>query len=398
MSLFNKITGTEKDYSKIIEKKYIQSIQAVKNKNKSMMGQGKETVKGYLDSRSCYKQFIRMFIDGKPSKAFSEESRAFVGAAVKSHFFYPEISTPRKSAIENMHKHIMTITKYHSPKNTVFQVYLDLYDLLWKTEISDLIERCYNSIYDICKKGLNKKTPSNQRELVYKCSFLINGYMSLLFLLDHMTYQFATAPWFDIDEGNLYDIVLNSYHTHYKYFFHNVLVPSIDIISYFRLTDLKELEKEVFKSTALTQESWIEQRTEMNCMYGVEDITLGLVIALGVVLGLTLLLPTIRGIIYYWGCLKINLSNFYKDEAIYLSFNINRLKEELSRESDPKKIAKLESVIAKQEVACDKLKQKALKLALQYEANETQAKNNMEVDTEIENTEYHEDITPSIMI
>ena len=413
MGLFDKITtkllGGKSDTEKI-KNKYEQSLKFVDQKNKSILNHSKETINEYLASRSCYKQFIRMFIDGKISKALSAESKVMIDDIKKAGFDI--LKLPNRAAIikaisDEIEKEIKKNS--YPIANTVFQVYYDTLKVLTNAKLLNFIRTIYKKIEPICKKEFSKNQSDQERQMLYKCSFLINAYVSLIFLFDNMTLQFGHAPILENEEvlasygmkkSELLETIENSYKKVFKYFFDNILLHHIELITYFDKTDLNLLIKEINTniSESISKESWDEKKKELYYMYGTEDITFAILVACGVALGLTLLLPTIRGLIYYWGCLKINLANFYKDDSIYLSFNIKRLKEELAKETDPKKIAKLEQVIAKQEAECEKLKQKAYNLSVQYENNVSQTRNNMETDTEIEDNEYYESKTPTILI
>ena len=184
----------------------------------------------------------------------------------------------------------------------------------------------------------------------------------------------------------------------YRWFLNHIAVNHIPMIVYFQKIDLKILNSEIDKNfvESVAKENW--DGRNLSEMTGIESVTLGIIVAIGIGLGLTILLPTIRSMIYYWGCLKVSLSNFYSDESIYLAFNVKRLKEELSRETDPKKRERLELIIEKQEKEIAKLEEKAYKLSIQFEENASQVEKNMEADTEVEDNEYFESYQPQVLI
>lgn len=386
-----------------IRNAYKKAREFTQRKNRHILSHKKENILQYLNSRSCYKQFIRMFVDSEVSKVISLESKTEIYDIKKANFDVMKLPN-RGKVIQSIYQDLYSEVRKrkYNIEFTIYQIYFDLFKVLTNQKLLAFVRSWYKKVEPIARKGMGKHLSDMDKQNIYKCAFLINAYTSLIFAFDHLTIMFGcAAACGEIKPEDYLGQLQKEYENTYKWCLAFIMQDTVKLIVYFLDTDLNALNKEVNTpiSTSLSKEDWEEHKMEMYYAYGVESLTLGILIALGSVLGLTLLLPTIRGLIYYWGCLKINISNYYKDESIYIAFNIKRLKEELEKETDPKKRERLQDIIAKQEVECEKLKEKAYKLALQYEQNAAQAQSNMEVDQEVEEQEYQDDeVTPQILI
>lgn len=372
-------------------------------KNKTMLSHKKQNILQYLESRCVYKQFIRMYIDGIVHKGISMESKIEISEIKKAGFDILKLPNRAKvmgSIYRDLQKEVKK--RGYNIDFSIYQIYFDLFDVLTNQKLLNSVRNWYKKVEPLCKKEFSKNLTDEEKQAIYKCSFLICAYTDLIFAFDHLTIMFGvSAALGNLDPNDFLGTLEREQENTYKWVLSKIMFDTTKLMVYFQETDVNKLNKEInsFISSAASKEDWEEHRMEMYYAYGVESLALGILIAVGAALGLTLLLPTIRGLIYYWGCLKINISNHFKDESIYIAFNIKRLKEELERETDPQKRKKLQDVIAKQEVECEKLRQKAYKLALQYEQNAPQATQNMEVDQEIEEQEYQEnEVTPQILI
>lgn len=386
-----------------IQNAYKRGRKFTKQQNKTMLSHKKQNILQYLHSRSVYKQFQRMFIDGEVSRNVSMESKMEISDIKKANFDIMKLPN-RARIIKSIYSDIQREVKKkgYNIEFSIYQIYFDLINVLSNQKLLNSIRSWYKKVEPLCKKEFSKNLTDEEKQSIYKCSFLISAYTNLIFALDHLTIMFGVAAVAgDLNPNDFFGQLQREQENTYKWVLGNIMYQSVSLIVYFQETDVNKLNKEInsYISSAASKEDWEEHRMEMYYAYGVESLALGILIAVGTALGLTLLLPTIRGLIYYWGCLKINISNHFKDESIYIAFNIKRLKEELERETDPQKRKKLQDVIAKQEVECEKLRQKAYKLALQYEEAAPQATQNMEVDQEVEEQEYQDnEVTPQILI
>ena len=77
----------------------------VEKKNKALLGQEKENIKEFLESRSCYRQFIRMFVEGKVSPAVSAESKIMIDEIKSANFDIMKLNN-RATVIKSIYKDI----------------------------------------------------------------------------------------------------------------------------------------------------------------------------------------------------------------------------------------------------------------------------------------------------
>lgn len=387
------------DLNKKIEKKYLEAEKTT-NEKKSYFLNDKSTVNEYLASRSSYKQFLRLFIEGKTTtyKAVTFETKQFADQIIKNNFDYFAMSKNGINQILKLMKEYSIDKKM--TKYTPLGIYLDTLEVLSNKQLLSNINKWYKKAEPIAKTTLKNNQADSEHQDLYKLSFLINNYTCLLFLARSLEIQIIFS--FIMLETYQKEITIQSLcdqHVNmYRWFLNHIAVNHIPMIVYFQKVDLKVLNSEIDKNfvESVAKENW--DGRNLSEMTGIESVTLGIIVAIGIGLGLTILLPTIRSMIYYWGCLKVSLSNFYSDESIYLAFNVKRLKEELSRETDPKKRERLELIIEKQEKEIAKLEEKAYKLSIQFEENASQVEKNMEADTEVEDNEYFESYQPQVLI
>ena len=383
------------DLNKKIEKTYNKYEKIVITKEKPT---DQLEMKEFLKSKSSYKQCLRLYLGlDSNSKMISEESKIYIDTIKKHEFNYYSFSGKSVSNLDKLMNDTLQLKDKKLIKNTILQIYFDTLEVLKNKNLLQSINKWYKEMTDMVKNGVNEKSNENDKQKLFKLTYLINNYTCLLFLAESLRAQIS---------GVLIEISTNStinnndffenYLKYFRWFLNHVAINHIPLIVYFKNVDVKNLNKEINKKLDMEKatEDWV--RYSLNKIYGVESISLGIVIALGIGLGLTMILPAIRSMIYYWGCLKINASNYYTDESIYLSYNIRRLREELMKETNEEKKEKLRIIIEQQEIELEKLKNKAHLLSIGFEENVAQVEKTIEYD-EVNEEEIYEN-PPEVLL
>lgn len=104
------------------------------------------------------------------------------------------------------------------------------------------------------------------------------------------------------------------------------------------------------KVIALLDKSYKEGLSREDWDYPVkstEAFATGIVIALGIALGLTLIMPAIRQFLYFIESIKVDLSIFFQDNADMLAIDIQILEEKKNSTTDKNEERKLDSIITK---------------------------------------------------
>lgn len=415
--MFDKLVNVfkldNKDAKNRIIKAYSNAEKRMIEENKGFDVSNSQARHEFLDSRSCYKQWYRMFNTKEvDNKTVTKESRELIEIIKKANFDIMKCGNNISEGVIAAMKFLKKLEKENplEVQDSIIEIYFDTIEVLRDKKLLDKIKSYNSKLVGYTKGGIipsNIKSQSDEdMQKIYKYSFLVSSYASLLMFAMHLTAQFGTVSLVALGDQIDYQkdskitytqAFLNEYMSRYKYFFYQVALKHIDLIVYFKRVNWKKLETTL--NNTFTEEV---SKEEFNNGYreklGVESVTLAIVIAIGVGLGLITILPLIRAMIYYWGSLKIDLARYFKDEAIFLSFNVERLIEERNATTDKAQREKLDKIIADQSATIEKLKQWSIKMGLDYEDTIKTVETVAEADTVAENDSYTETYQPNILI
>lgn len=193
----------------------------------------------------------------------------------------------------------------------------------------------------------------------------------------------------------------------------NVMYPLVDIIEFFDNVDLnkmiklsnseiKKMDSQDYKQKGNESTIFInkEEQEKLSSYYGVEDMGIGLVVAIvaGVGLFLMVLFPAIRNLIYWFESTKVDMRDFYVEEAELLENNVAKLQEQLENSKDDNERKKLQSVIDKQTAYREKMLQKADKWYIEEKNVETIAESQYNEDERVFTEEDKTSEEPTIYI
>lgn len=368
-------------------------------------------IKNFLSARSCYKQWNRMFnTKTVDNKTVTIEARELIEIIKKANFDVGKLENNISKGIKTAYDFLkpMYTKEYLITKNSVLRIYFDAIEVLQDRKLLSYIQKWNNELLSITKGGLLSKNQTDMNmQNVYRKSFLINAYANILMLVIHLTAQFSTISLINAGKGygehvsksaSRAEEFVFQYNKTYAYFLQYVACQHIPMIIYFKHQRIDELEKNMKIDLSLNGDRSKEDLERDKRIYGVESLSIAIIVGLGIALGLITIVPAIRAMIYYWGSLKIKLSQYYKEESIYLAFNVERLKEQLNNTTDPDEREKLEKIIEKQLEFVEDLKQKSIKWSIGYEETITTVNTVAESDQESEEETYKEDYEPNIYI
>lgn len=304
-------------------------------------------------------------------------------------------------------------------QDTTVQVFLKAYEMMNDPKLRAMIikaEREYKA--KIKNSKINDKT-SNFAELgaIFIALYIIMVIALILYLViiiialitEIDTFTFAHAR-----KEKSENLDIEAIEKKHASFIVNVMYPLVDIIEFFDNVDLNKMIKlsnSEFKKVNDTQdykqrgnESIIfinkEEQEKLSYYYGVEDMGIGLVVVIvaGVGLFLMILFPAIRNMIYWYESTKVDMRDFYIEEAELLENNVAKLQEQLNNSNNDIEKKKLQAIIDKQIAYREKMLQKADKWYIEEKNVETIAESQYNEDERVFTEEDRASEEPTIYI
>ena len=394
-------TVIKKDPRLLISDEYNKAIKQLQIKpNGREVG---EKYTDFLKARSCYKEYIRLFQSKEPKK-ISKESFYLSKAFVEADFDITKIKDNIGRGVQETYRFVQDLIA-KSPvdaEKSVLSIYIDAVKLLNNPTLRKKISQWNKLVGNDIKNGIiiNKKTPLNEQKRIYQYSYMILSYVNIMYLVTHLTATFSTVAAEATINGSPLSpaIFIETFNKRYYHLLTKSVIHHIQLIIYLQNLDLNKIEK--FMNQKVDEERAKEDFRihRYDEYYGLEAVFMPVVIALGVALGLSLILPIIRGLIYYWGSLKIDISNIFRDEAIFFAYNVDRLKNQLENTTDETTRAKLAKIIEKQEAMIEKLQNKSLKWSIEYEGCAKEASKVADEDETIEEQDTYDYYTPDVVL
>ena len=400
--------------STLVEKKYREAIRDL-HKKEAVTNMDGEKQRDFVQAISCYRQYIRLFYNKLHNNKVSYESMSIAKSILNAGFDINKLDNNLGKGIQECYKTVVDMrTMYPLESNfTILSIYTDAVEVLRDKRLLSRIIRWNAELEKLVKGDVVTAKDINERKKMYQYSYLVMGYVNLIYLVIHLTPTFAMTIS-DLEDGTLLNetdvqinpVLLNErFLKLFHFLFYRSALNHIGLIVYYKNANFDKIEKEITRTmdTTKTREDWRLIKPVLSQEF-VDPTTAALgilaapAIAVGILLGISILLPFIRGLIYYWGSLKIDISRFFKDEAIFFTYNVIKLKKNLAETKDPKAKEKLLKVIAKQEELAKKLQDKAIKWSIEYEQAAKDANLMAEEDEKMEAMEINEEDMPDIIL
>ena len=302
--------------------------------------------------------------------------------------------------------------------NTTVTVFLRGYELINDPKLRSMILKAEQQYKNKTKKSKIDDKTSNFAEIsaIFIVLYMVLIIALILYLViviialivDISDYEYAHAR-----KTKMYDFDIDGLEKKNSAFIVNVMYPLVDIITFFEKVDMNKMLK--LSNTEISKmdtQDWKERGYEahltvkgqmlenMKNYYGVEDMGVGLIVAIvaGVGLFLMVLFPAIRNLIYWFESTKVDMRDFYVEEAELLENNVAKLQEQLENSKDDREKAKLQAVIDKQIAYREKMLQKADKWYVEEKNVEKIAESQYNEDERVFNEEDKSSEEPTIYI
>ena len=302
--------------------------------------------------------------------------------------------------------------------DTTVQVFLKGYELATDPKLRAMILKAEKQYKNrISKSKIDDKT-SNFAEIgaIFVVLYMVLVIALILYmviviialLVDMSDYTYAHAR-----KTKMYDFDIDGVEKKNAAFIVNVMYPLVEIEEFFSNVDMEKMLKlantevskmdsQDYKQRGYESHLTIKGKTleNMQNYYGVEDMGVGLIVAIvaGVGLFLMVLFPAIRNLIYWFESTKVDMRDFYVEEAELLENNVAKLQEQLENSKDDREKAKLQSVIDKQIAYREKMLQKADKWYIEEKNVEQIAESQYNEDERVFNEEDRTSEEPTIYI
>lgn len=301
------------------------------------------------------KPMTQCFLNNIYGKTKNEQLNALNSEFIKNDF---NISKANKNLLKNLEvvykicKQLLNSKNKNSYLNTTVEIFCIAYDALRNRGNISFISSVYKKFRTKFREKVNVLSSLNTSMQFFYLGSLSNInmfiglnnyviYTGLMLLTEFHVKEYQTNGIFNavaFDQGNA------SYTRKATY---NIA----SIADYF--TAVKQS-----KVTALLDKSYKEGLSKEDWRYTVkstETLATVAVVSLGIALGLTLLMPAIRQFMYFIESLKVDLSNFFQDNADMLAVDIQILEEKKNSTTDKNEEKRLETVIQKSKSWHDRL-------------------------------------------
>lgn len=398
----------------LVEKKYREAMRDL-HKKEAVTAMNGDKQKDFIQAISCYRQYIRLFHNKLHNNKVAYESVSIAKAIYEAGFDINRLDNNLGKGIQECYRSVIDIKAMYPLEfnNTILSIYTDTVEVLNDKRLLARIVRWNKELEKLVKGDVATIKDLNHRKRLYQYSYLVMGYVNLMYLAIHLTPTFAMTIS-DLNEGILISenidvpnpLMMNERFLRlFHFLFYRSALNHIGLIVYYKNANFDKIEKEITRTldSEKTKEDWRLIKPAISREF-VDPTTAALgilaapALAVGILLGITILLPFIRGLIYYWGSLKIDISRFFKDEAIFFTYNVIKLRKNLAETTDPKAKEKLLKVIAKQEELAKKLQEKAIKWSIEYEQAAKDANLMAEEDEKIEAMEINQEDMPDIIL
>ncbi len=302
--------------------------------------------------------------------------------------------------------------------NTTAKVFVKGYELITDPKLRATIVRAENEYKNRTKKRKLDDKTSNFGELgaifiVLYIVLMIALILYLVIVIIALLIDIADVDFAHARKIKMYNFDIDGLEKKHSAFIVNVMYPLVDIITFFEKVDMNKMLKltntEISK---MDSQDYKERGYEahltvkgqmlenMKNYYGVEDMGVGLIVAIvaGVGLFLMVLFPAIRNLIYWFESTKVDMRDFYVEEAELLENNVAKLQEQLDNSKDDREKAKLQAVIDKQTAYRAKMLQKADKWYIEEKNVEQIAESQYNEDERIFTEEDRASEEPTIYI
>lgn len=272
-------------------------------------------------------------------------------------------------------------------ENTSVEVYLDAYKILHDSKVRGTVQKVSKNFDKMFQGGkVDYKNVLEEARFAYTSGCIICAlYLALLiFCILYLAIALVVII-IEIDDFayntkqdySFFDFNIAKLDKDYAAFTLNVAYSAAEFIEFFNTVSLSKMENASTKIVKkLGTESIYEgskyasldinvstvnkkQLEDLKFQHGQEDFGIILAIGAGIILFMILLFPAIRAFLYYIESLKVDLSDFYNEEAELLDNNIAKLEEKMEAAKSPAEKAKYKSIIEKQKAYREKMKQKA---------------------------------------
>ena len=422
----HKVKNDPASITALITKKYQEAYNYQQKKlgyKTSFLAENKEKVLEAIHSRGCYRQYIRLFNSSTPKRVTPEAFQ--LAKSFKEAGF--DITKVKNIGIQvqNCYREIKKLEKEDklNVDNSILRIYLHTIEILSDAKIRNKIVAYDKRISEKVKDSivLKSKDDMNRQKELLQLSYVVISYVNLLYLASHLTVAIVSVcaelagDVIDVTPLNINKLFYSRY---YSLFIRSAL-HHIPLLIYFEKIDLNELEKqinlpideqrakeewEIINNSLINPDDYQKSQEFTGLANAAFHVlkTNSVVQIMGIVLisalGLSILIPIIRGLIYYWGSVKIDISKQLEEDAVFFTFNVQRLKDQLNQTKDEKTRNKLIKTIEKQERYIEKLKQNSLKLSIEYEDATKEAVIIAEEDEKIEENDSYDYYTPDVVL
>jgi len=269
----------------------------------------------------------------------SPMAKKYIGEIESTGGVYSKRDKNIVSAVSDMYKLIKESYKSANTNDTIFDIYIKAYDILFDKKWSDAFSMAYN----LKIKG------SSASNIVFL------EYVSLVYTVEAMA--ITLFKYVDLIESKQFDTVNNIYCSTYTSFVASTCKNIIKII--YKCEGIKDPKKYITESSKVEKtynDDVSGKESEMFKKYSVKPeesveslIGTALIVAGVTVLSIAAAIAAIRYIIYSISCLKVDISKSLIDQSYTILVNIETLESKLSTlKKGSTEYKKMEEIIEKQ--------------------------------------------------
>ena len=248
--------------------------------------------------------------------------------------------------INNTYKFCVSLFQKNKSEyeNTTIEAFIEIYKVLNDSKINTFIKNEYKRFKSKYKESISvlPEIKSDGERFYYTfASLYIALFMNMYIYLIYTTSILINELGILEENNKAFDI--KEFELNNKKYTTMVTYPMFLAADEFLLVDLNKTKKSLDDGlkNALSKE-------DLNDMMSSEDIVIvGAIIAVGIMLGLRLLLPLIRQAIYCIETLKVDISVMFEDNSDLMSVNAEIIEDKLKNERDPKVKKKLQKILNK---------------------------------------------------
>ena len=301
------------------------------------------------------KPMTQCFLNNIYGKTKNEQLNGLNLEFIKNDF---NISKANKDLIKNLEivyktcKQLLNSKHKNDYLNTTVEVFCITYDALRSKSNISFISNVYKKFRSKFREKVNTLSSLNTSmqffylgSLSTICMFLsLNNYIiytGLMLMTEFHLKNYTTNGVFNavaFDRGNASYTRKATYN----------IAPIADYFTAVKQNKVMALLDKSYKE-GLSREDWNYP------VKSTEAFAAGLVIALGIALGITLIMPAIRQFMYFIESIKVDLSVFFQNNADMLAVDIMILEEKKNATTDKNEEKRLEKIIEKSKVWHERL-------------------------------------------